>query len=432
MDVDTAPIPASTKIIVTFLKKKISLTISSHTTVSQLKQTVLNRYNALPENNDADILPQSTLVKFILRGKTLDDSSLILAGGKTIKLLSLVQKQEDLKKHAEEEEKLSAFMARRSDSLAKGRRTLSQSTARFGAKARGRDNRNKFHRISTLKFLPDEAKAQAILKSLATDPGILSCLKKHDWSVGTLAEMYPRGKVGVDPVCVLGLNTNKGQKIELRLRTDDLKGFRKMENIRKVLYHELSHNDISEHDASFFALMRQVERECVEGDWTGGAGITAGDDGGVAGQERGWIGGSGRLGGPAEDGNDKKNENKSKSALMGNAALLRLSQEEKDVCGGCGCGREQLIAEENDIVADNIEADTTVVDVGDEVNVTDIEKGDVVWYHDKVKDEEVKATVVGVHIDYDEQKNYVPFFTITFLRDGEKVEKQTDASRLKR
>lgn len=47
------------------------------------------------------------------------------------------------------------------------------------------------------------------------------------WTVGTLAEMYPDGKVGVDPVCVLGLNQNKGQKILLRLRTDDLLGFRK-------------------------------------------------------------------------------------------------------------------------------------------------------------------------------------------------------------
>jgi hypothetical protein len=28
-------------------------------------------------------------------------------------------------------------------------------------------------------------------------------------------------------VCVLGLNTNKGQRIDLRLRTDDLQSFRK-------------------------------------------------------------------------------------------------------------------------------------------------------------------------------------------------------------
>ena len=48
------------------------------------------------------------------------------------------------------------------------------------------------------------------------------------WNVGVLAEMPANGKVGVDPVCVLGLNQNKGQKILLRLRTDDLLGFRKL------------------------------------------------------------------------------------------------------------------------------------------------------------------------------------------------------------
>jgi hypothetical protein len=30
-------------------------------------------------------------------------------------------------------------------------------------------------------------------------------------------------QVGISPVCVLGLNTNAGQIIDLRLRTDDLK-----------------------------------------------------------------------------------------------------------------------------------------------------------------------------------------------------------------
>lgn len=36
--------------------------------------------------------------------------------------------------------------------------------------------------------------------------------------------MPPEGKVGISPVCILGVNINKGQEISLRLRTDDLKG----------------------------------------------------------------------------------------------------------------------------------------------------------------------------------------------------------------
>ncbi len=38
------------------------------------------------------------------------------------------------------------------------------------------------------------------------------------------SEMPPEGKVGVSPVCILGVNINRGQEVSLRLRTDDLRG----------------------------------------------------------------------------------------------------------------------------------------------------------------------------------------------------------------
>lgn len=38
------------------------------------------------------------------------------------------------------------------------------------------------------------------------------------------SEMPPEGKVGISPVCILGVNINRGQEISLRLRTDDLRG----------------------------------------------------------------------------------------------------------------------------------------------------------------------------------------------------------------
>lgn len=38
------------------------------------------------------------------------------------------------------------------------------------------------------------------------------------------SEMPPEGKVGVSPVCILGVNINRGQEVSLRLRTDDLGG----------------------------------------------------------------------------------------------------------------------------------------------------------------------------------------------------------------
>ncbi|KAL3905128.1 MAG: hypothetical protein SGARI_004608 [Bacillariaceae sp.] len=144
--------------------------------------------------------------------------------------------------------------------------------------AHGSSNSSKtfgFGRIETLPNLPEEAKARKILTSLANDPGVKACLAKHGWNVGVLAEMYPKGQVGVTDVCVMGLNTNRGAKIELRLRTDDLKGFRKMLSIREVLYHELAHNEISEHNGKFFQLMRQIKKECLELDWTHGKGTSS-------------------------------------------------------------------------------------------------------------------------------------------------------------
>lgn len=70
---------------------------------------------------------------------------------------------------------------------------------------------------------PAPSQALALLHRLAADPGIAHVMRQHRWSVGLLAEMPPEGFVGISPVCILGYNTNQGQSIHLRLRTDDLK-----------------------------------------------------------------------------------------------------------------------------------------------------------------------------------------------------------------
>ena len=132
---------------------------------------------------------------------------------------------------------------------------------------------------------------------------------QHRWRVGIMTEMAPEGYVGVSPVCILGFNKvwpliiitykkmkmlflpvnmfpenwdvktskgtpaliyqhrpeqrspctyiyhfdlmlqNQGEEISLRLRTDDLKGFRKYQSIKKTLLHEL---------VSFFFLKRKT------------------------------------------------------------------------------------------------------------------------------------------------------------------------------
>jgi hypothetical protein len=119
---------------------------------------------------------------------------------------------------------------------------------------------------------PPPAQALAVLHKLASDPGIVAIMKTHRWQVGVMTELAPVGYVGVSPKCLLGFNKNRGEEISLRLRTDDLQGFRKYESIKKTLLHELAHMVHDEHDEKFNALDKQLNQEAVSLDWTKGTG----------------------------------------------------------------------------------------------------------------------------------------------------------------
>ena len=114
---------------------------------------------------------------------------------------------------------------------------------------------------------PPASAALTLLHKLASDPGILGVMAKHKWRVPLLAEMPPEGKVGVSEACVLGYNVNAGAEIHLRLRTDDLRGFRRYARIRETLLHELTHNVWSDHDVNFKRLCSQLNVECKAFDW---------------------------------------------------------------------------------------------------------------------------------------------------------------------
>ncbi|GFP96132.1 ubiquitin and wlm domain-containing metalloprotease spcc1442.07c [Phtheirospermum japonicum] len=81
-------------------------------------------------------------------------------------------------------------------------------------------------------------------------------------------------KLASDPGIVAIMNKNCGEEISLRLRTDDLKGFRKYESIKKTLLHELAHMVFSEHDSNFYALDSQLNKEAATLDWTKSRGHT--------------------------------------------------------------------------------------------------------------------------------------------------------------
>ncbi|VVB01437.1 unnamed protein product [Arabis nemorensis] len=128
--------------------------------------------------------------------------------------------------------------------------------------------------IPGIELNPPPSAALKRMHMLAADPGIIAIMNKHRWRVRIMTELAPVGYVGVSPQCLLGFNKNQGEEISLRLRTDDLKGFRKYASIKKTLLHELAHMVYSEHDENFYALDRQLNKEAESLDWTKSSGHT--------------------------------------------------------------------------------------------------------------------------------------------------------------
>eukprot|EP00742_Colponemidia_sp_Colp-10_P006092 GILJ01006519.1.p1 GENE.GILJ01006519.1~~GILJ01006519.1.p1 ORF type:complete len:630 (-),score=93.08 GILJ01006519.1:137-2026(-) len=204
----------------------------------------------------------------------------------------------------------------------------------------------RFERIQVLTQFstPPASEAEAILKRLSKDPGIVGIMNEHRWTIGLLKEMPPDGKVGVDPVCVLGYNENKGQAIALRLRTDDLKGFRKYDSIRKVLLHELAHMVFSEHNSDFHQLNRQLNQECEQFDWSKSGRSVGGesmyqrpqsssmvdDD-----EETELMRETRQSSGQRLGGNTDLQRLFGARQLAGTAAIMRLTQEEMEITDGC-------------------------------------------------------------------------------------------------
>lgn len=81
-------------------------------------------------------------------------------------------------------------------------------------------------------------------------------MRRRNWRVGILAEFVPSDKG------LLGLNTNYGEKINLRLRyAGDETQFLPLEEVVDTMLHELVHNDIGPHNEKFHALLDQLRDE---------------------------------------------------------------------------------------------------------------------------------------------------------------------------
>jgi uncharacterized ubiquitin-like protein YukD len=190
-----------------------------------------------------------------------------------------------------------------------------------------------FHSIRPLPYLPNPERSTRFLERLANDPGIKASMRKHKFSVGLLTEMNPAEHTTQESR-TLGLNRNRGEVIELRLRTDAYDGYRDYKVIRKTLCHELSHNVWGDHDRNFWDLTNQIEKEVERADWKhGGHQLTQGEfynplDGGEDAEHLdggGWTGGEFVLGSEGPLGNSGL----SRRDILARAAMSRIEKQKK-------------------------------------------------------------------------------------------------------
>ncbi|KAG9065658.1 hypothetical protein KI688_001947 [Linnemannia hyalina] len=112
--------------------------------------------------------------------------------------------------------------------------------------------------------------AMRLLKNVATM--VRPIMKAHGWKITTLAEFYSKG--------LLGMNTNRGWKIQLCLRYhNDENTFLPWEDILGTMLHELAHNIRGPHDQQFYKALDDLNDEydkVVASGYTGEGFDTAG------------------------------------------------------------------------------------------------------------------------------------------------------------
>ena len=113
---------------------------------------------------------------------------------------------------------------------------------------------------------PHAFEARKLMLKLAQDPAVVRIMAEREWRVGVLGEMDPiddrlAEKMENGGKRLLGYNTNAGARIDIRLRTSDLRGFLPYPSLVDTLLHELTHNAVGPHDEHFWHLFCQLKAD---------------------------------------------------------------------------------------------------------------------------------------------------------------------------
>lgn len=219
---------------------------------------------SIPTNNQKFLVPKLGLLKPPFKDPGLPIAEL---ENKQIKLMGTTASEVASLTSA------SLGASSRDASRAVQRRNQPRAFSRRTATQAAEDSTYTFLSIRPLPNLPNPERSRAYLERLKADPGIVAAMRKHKFSVGLLTEMDPISyteSTHEGTTRILGLNRNKGEVIELRLRTDAYDGYRDYKTIRNTLCHELAHNVHGPHDRQFWDLCHLIEKEVGRADWKSG------------------------------------------------------------------------------------------------------------------------------------------------------------------
>jgi len=247
----------------TFVHRKQEHTIQAllpTTTVSELRQAI-QELVFVPRDKQKLLVPRSAAIADLnshCDGNANTDQRTLaevgLSSSPSTKLTVLGPSSQELERLYQDEVELQKRNAPRQyhPSLLHGTKARNTSRAEATVSPFG----SVYAHPSTPVSSPLHGKVIEYLTRLSRDPGILHICELHRFRIGSLTELLPWEHPGL-----LGLSENAGQRILLRIRTDDAQGFRDYKTTRRVLVHELAHNRISDHPPEFKILNSKLNAQ---------------------------------------------------------------------------------------------------------------------------------------------------------------------------